>query len=221
MLLRGKVGVARVGTNESEVIMLNRYTNLINILNELKSNNPNVPKLRADLRFEIEDGNIHEFEFVELMEKILQNLRNDSTINMELVENLLKEVEREQKKENDYEDQISNPMHVDCDYVAWNYKEIKHVMISLLKKRTIRKAEAEMFNNSIKAIVNSKQIPADIIIMITDLVGEFGLIYGVAKTNDEMTMIKRMAELRCKCKDILRAVKASEEFDAEFGIEWH
>lgn len=182
--------------------MLNRYTNLINILNELKSNNPNIPKLRADLRFEIEDGNIHEFEFVELME------------------NLLKEAEREQKRENDYEDQLANPMHVDCDYIPWNYDSTKHIMVSLLKKRTLRKSEAEIFDNGIKGVINAKQIPADIIIMLTELVGEFGLVFAVAKTNDEMIMIKRMAELRNKCKEILRAIKASEEFDTEFGIEW-
>ena len=201
--------------------MLNRYTNLINILNELKSNNPNIPKLRADLRFEIEDGNIHEFEFVEPMENLLENLRNDSTVNMELVDHLLKEAEREQKRENDYEDQLANPMHVDCDYIPWNYDSTKHIMVSLLKKRTLRKSEAEIFDNGIKGVINSKQIPADIIIMLTELVGEFGLVFAVAKTNDEMIMIKRMADLRNKCKEILRAIKASEEFDTEFGIEWH
>lgn len=200
--------------------MLNRYANLINILNSLKSNNPNVPQLRADLRMEIEDGNIHEFEFIELMENLLADLSSSSSINMELVENLLHEAEQAQRKENDYEDQLADPMHVDYS-VAWNYDLTKNVMVSLLKKRTIRKSEEVAYEKELRRIIDGRQVPADIILLINDLVGDYGHIHGVVKTTDETTMTKRMGQLRSSCKEILRAIKDSEEFDAEFGIEWH
>lgn len=199
--------------------MLNRYENLINILNALKSNNPNVPKLIADLRMEIEDGNIHEFEFIEPMEKLLSNLRTDK-VDMELVENLLHESEAAQRKENDYEDQLSDPMHVDYG-AAWNYDTAKRIMVSLLKKRTIRKSEEASYEKELIRIMNGRQVPADIILLLNELVGDYGYIHAVIKTADESVMTKRMAELRSKCKQILRAIKDSEEFDAEFGIEWH
>lgn len=200
--------------------MINRYANLINILNSLKSNNPNVPQLRADLRMEIEDGNIHEFEFIELMENLLDGISNSSSINMELVEEILHEAEQAQKRENDYEDQLADPMHVDYS-VAWNYDLTKNVMVSLLKKRTIRKSEEAAYEKELRRIINGRQVPADIIILLNELVGDYGYIHAVIKTADESIMTKRMAELRSKCKLILRSIKDSEEFDAEFGIEWH
>lgn len=200
--------------------MMNRYANLINILHELEKLNPNVPKLREDLRTEIEDGNIHEYEFVEPMEDLLRNLDADS-IDMELVENLLHEAEQAQKSEHDYEDQLANPMHVDCDYVAWNFDPSKRTMVSLLKKRTIRKFEYEGAEKCIRTIIDSRQVPADIALMLHELIGEYGLIYSVVKAKEELSMLKRMAELRTKCKLILKSIKESEQFDAEFGIEWH
>ena len=199
--------------------MLNRYVNLLNILNELKSSNPNVPKLRADLKSEIEDGDIHEIEFIELMENLLENLHTDC-INMELVNELLHEAEQAQKSENDYEDQINNPLHVDCDYTPWSYSQTKRIMVSLLKKRTVRKLEYEEYEKGISSIINSRQVPADIALMLHELIGEYGLIYSVVKAKEELSMLKRMAELRTKCKLILKSIKESEQFDAEFGIEW-